>query len=532
VSRRRRAIFGALFVGILVVSALVAGIVRRWPSSPGGVPPGLVPASWETFRTSPGHRKHVGRDDVACKDCHDYEREGFKNPGAAPCARCHEKQALHAHKGNAERKTDCLTCHVFAPDRDAPRCLGCHKEPEGQLAAVKTHATTECATCHKMHDPEAAAKHDCGGSCHEQRATKHTERPTSKGCADCHKPHTPAAVAVTQCKTCHREPSGDRPAGHDSCIGCHQPHDFVAHGPVACVRCHSEKATLGVRREGALALLSTRDRQASVAHGPCTSCHTPHAPAKAGSACQACHADVRVEHGTKGACTECHDPHPADARRIVRPCTSCHTVARPDAAAHAGHVACATCHRPHDFPPPRGTAICSRCHEIESALTVKSSGHKDCTSCHTKGAAHDPKPAPDCGTCHAAEASSAPAGHKACQGCHDPHSGERKATCATCHEGRTHGPHEKVGGGCQTCHAPHGPNGPRKPPSCNTCHVPAQLPSLHGVAAHAVCTTCHTSHGPPRSDRATCTSTCHANRRDHQPQAAVCTGCHVFRRGP
>jgi hypothetical protein len=29
-------------------------------------------------------------------------------------------------------------------------------------------------------------------------------------------------------------------------------------------------------------------------------------------------------------------------------------------------------------------------------------------------------------------------------------------------------------------------------------------------------------------DRATCTGTCHTDRRTHQPQAQVCTGCHAF----
>jgi hypothetical protein len=37
------------------------------------------------------------------------------------------------------------------------------------------------------------------------------------------------------------------------------------------------------------------------------------------------------------------------------------------------------------------------------------------------------------------------------------------------------------------------------------------------------------AHFPPRADRATCTGSCHADRRNHQPDAKICTGCHVFR---
>jgi hypothetical protein len=74
--------------------------------------------------------------------------------------------------------------------------------------------------------------------------------------------------------------------------------------------------------------------------------------------------------------------------------------------------------------------------------------------------------------------------------------------------------------------------GPATPPGCATCHDKAKLPGLHGVAAHGsgACATCHTPHGPPRSDRATCTGSCHADKRTHQPDAAVCKGCHLFRR--
>ena len=140
---RTKLFFGTALVGVALVAAVIVAIVIRARSEAPGVPSELVPPSWESFRTSAGHKIHVGKDGLACKNCHDYEREGFKNPGSAVCVRCHTKEGAHAHVGNSEKKTECLTCHEFAPGREPPRCISCHAEPEGKHAAIVTHATTE-----------------------------------------------------------------------------------------------------------------------------------------------------------------------------------------------------------------------------------------------------------------------------------------------------------------------------------------------------------------------------------------------------
>jgi hypothetical protein len=127
-----------------------------------------------------------------------------------------------------------------------------------------------------------------------------------------------------------------------------------------------------------------------------------------------------------------------------------------------------------------------------------------------------------------------PRGHSGCARCHEPHSGavKREATCASCHADRTAGPHATIPGGCSSCHRPHGPGGAPSPPTCNGCHAPSTLPALHAAAGHASCASCHSSaHEAPHAERATCMAGgCHADRRDHQPAAQVCGGCHVFRR--
>jgi hypothetical protein len=135
-----------------------------------------------------------------------------------------------------------------------------------------------------------------------------------------------------------------------------------------------------------------------------------------------------------------------------------------------------------------------------------------------------------CANCHTKEQASAPKGHQACLGCHEPHSGSHlpKATCASCHADKTGGPHDALKNGCATCHRAHGPAGIPAPPACTTCHTDKPLPALHTVTAHKDCATCHSPHKSKVPDRATCTGTCHADRKGHQPQAQVCTGCHAF----
>jgi hypothetical protein len=216
---------------------------------------------------------------------------------------------------------------------------------------------------------------------------------------------------------------------------------------------------------------------------------------------------------------------------VVSACTTCHgDIAVSDTSAH-GDATCTTCHRPHDFDPPAKAALCQTCHAAEIKLADTNPGHRNCATCHGDNVHHE-RPAPGCGTCHAAEQSSAPPGHQECVNCHEPHSGARKstATCGSCHAHEEGGKHGGVEGGCATCHRAHGPGGVATPPACVSCHDRAKLPALHTVPAHSNCTTCHSSHGPTLANRVTCTTSCHVDRRNHQPEALVCDGCHVFRR--
>ncbi len=545
----RNAVRLVAFVAVLVlgVVASVTIVALRHDPSPFEAPPSNVPPSWSEYRTSQGHAAHLGKKDVSCKDCHDIASGVFKNPGPAVCARCHEKENWRQHAG--AEKTTCLTCHAFAPNQNAPSCIGCHKEAQGRLAAVKHHATTNCTDCHRMHETPAVTAKDCTtAGCHAQAnvhgASGHGRamstsgvltdagRGPAQGCAECHGPHEGAKAAVAACATCHATVTTARapppslaamPAAHAPCTTCHKPHTFViaAGSELAkegvCVGCHGEKPTL---------LAATR----APTHRACTTCHAASGGAPA-------------THGPT-TCVSCHVPHtkaPDGANQAAKACTECHAkVATNDRGAHAGHAACQSCHAKHDtVPVAKGTVLCARCHDAIATASARGPGHHDCATCHGANAAHAPAAKPACASCHAVEAASAarpPKGHERCETCHETHGAGLKAAakCETCHQKEGASPHgARVAGACATCHRPHESGGraigAASPPACASCHEPKSLPALHAVKDHQTCATCHRSHEPPKSDHATCTATCHADRKTHQPTATVCTGCHVFR---
>jgi hypothetical protein len=235
-TRTARRVLAGLAAAIAVVAACIAALVALWPHGPKGVPPDLVPASWAQYRLTPGHQTHVGGQKAECHDCHDFERDGFKNPGTEVCKKCHAKEAGVAHHGAPSSSPACLTCHAFELGRTEPTCIGCHASAEGNLPAVVQHATVDCAQCHHLHETPSIVPADCTG-CHDERATKHAEHTGSAGCLDCHHAHQPASTAQAGCASCHAEGTLPHPPAHDGCLGCHQPHDFVASNG-AFVGCH------------------------------------------------------------------------------------------------------------------------------------------------------------------------------------------------------------------------------------------------------------------------------------------------------
>lgn len=538
--------------------------------------PGL--ASCTRCHASQAAKAHVGNETLAttCLSCHAFAAQ---RP-AAPCQSCHGPSATPearravrkpiAH--HADPKLACVSCHdMHGKDRiradiDCTRChtgIGAVHGALGGPARSSDAGTTAvfamvaadagvahgggavCTACHAPHAEKASARTTCA-RCHVERekgvlaqGAPHVE-PRGRNvaghaeCATCHEPHRARRADVRSCEGCHAERrSALHAKGHTACGSCHAPH-APGEARASCKGCH----------EGVSALAAAR----VTAHAACESCHAPHDPnASPAAACARCHGGISPTHpatgGGKGTCIGCHAPHPkaavataavAAGHGTAAACSTCHKKASAERAFHAGKVACTGCHEPHAFSlvatrdQAQGASFCGGCHQAPLARTSKRAGHADCRACH--GEAHTPVKQPSCASCHRAEVASAPKGHANCTSCHEAHSGDlgKKAACATCHANKTQALHGNTPQGCRDCHRPHGPQGVAKPPSCASCH--AKLPGLHAKPSHAAtCASCHVAHGPPRSDRATCTTSCHADRRTHQPQAATCKGCHIFR---
>jgi hypothetical protein len=535
------------------------------------------PATSDAARATHELARHV-TNEAACTACHDVHGEPGKTRVVLPdCTACHAtttvahgRVAAGPHGAPDAGETFDAAVSRYALDARAAA---------GLREAGATLAGGTCTSCHAPHAAAASAREACA-SCHvgghEEHASTEdakTERllvaelapriePRGRGvaghqaCITCHAPHSARkADAREACATCHADHRGAMGvSGHAACTGCHAPHAPAEAGSsCASSACHAGKVALAAPRVAA--------------HAACESCHDPHRPTESPAlACARCHGEVQPKHpafasktASASACVGCHAPHPAAAALAKSAggaptsaaCSSCHTKARGDRALHAGGVACAACHVPHDFgstfvraagakahgsAAAPGTklaaaALCATCHAPKAAAVASRPGHADCESCH--GPAHTPSKKPACATCHAQETASAPRGHAVCTQCHEAHSGSlgTHVSCTSCHAEKAKAQHASLPNGCASCHRPHGPKGLAAPPTCASCHASSKLDGLHGVAAHAAsCASCHASHAPPRSDRTTCTSACHVDRRNHQPEAKVCNGCHMFRK--
>jgi predicted CXXCH cytochrome family protein len=465
---------------------------------------------------------HHARADVACTSCH--SPHAPDKGRLADCTGCHEGvSAVHGSVAvAAQSDTDAAGADPHAL-RDASAAVLAFAKGTAKTAS----AGQVCAACHAPHMEKQAAQVTCASTaCHAPMATA-VHAGGHETCTTCHEPHRAKKTDVKSCDGCH----GDRRGAfaikaHEkaSCTTCHAPHAAGSEqASAACATCHSTT----------VALAATKVK----AHAACASCHDVHQPnASATSACAKCHSTVAPAHPVAkngSACTGCHEPHPKKPDVIATACSSCHTKAKTDHAFHAAQTECSACHAPHGFALAKtattgaaGGAFCAKCHASQGAAVAARSGHAECRACH--GEPHSPTKKPACHSCHAQESATAPKGHAVCASCHDSHSGSlgSHAACASCHADKPKALHGNQD--CKTCHRPHGPSGLAQPPSCTSCHT--KLPGAHATPAHAArCGSCHAPHAPPRADRATCTSSCHLDRRNHQAEAKLCTGCHVFR---
>lgn len=263
----------------------------------------------------------------------------------------------------------CEKCHAPGHRVEADRCLACHKEVAGPLAAGRGYHTTlvqsanrRCETCHSDHKgrdyplirwtPPATFDHgrDTGFALTGSHA--------NEGCASCHKDRPRYMGAPTTCSGCHE----DNHAGElgNKCESCH---DTLAFAPA---RLFDHKKTA----------FPLENRHAETS---CASCHKPSATG-------------RVSYDVKDfqRCSSCHgDPH--QGKTALSPCTDCHTT-----RGWRDVQAVPPAHSPAGWPlvGKHVGVTCADCHGEN--LTAKVS--KSCGSCHQD--AHQGRLGKDCESCH------------------------------------------------------------------------------------------------------------------------------------
>ena len=488
--------------------------------------------------------------------------------------------------GTGAQTADCVACHSFGPDTGklAWNCIRCHGEVQGARRAVRVEAHGPCALCHDPHGEPSVKPQGCI-NCHGESENVHGAQPGQgpDNCLACHTMHAPAAPASQGCVNCH----DDRPhalfdGGHTGCGSCHLPHQFDKGGTKPCRSCHQDTHVLSEDSVRAHARCeSCHDPHAPKDKGEarcrnchrtikpshpevlgraCLACHTPHSRARgrsrAGAGAHAAQASAAAKacthfhrelgdrdsaHAGETPCVACHAPHAFSQVAQSRACKRCHADLLEDVAKvrDGGHARCLGCHTGHPHSATLPARACTECHSESHAASTGATGvtvspaHRDCTGCHAPHTAHQTPSSAVCARCHASEHATASRarGHRNCLTCHAPHDGGKRPVtrCTGCHARQARAPHGDLEQGCTACHSIHNPAGLQATPRCTTCHRASSLPGLHKEKGHSDCLTCHQGahKAGPWSARKTCIA-CHAGQRNHEPEAKLCQGCHVF----
>ncbi len=267
----------------------------------------------------------TGSTMTACLDCHKTPHLPDAQPSTADCASCHADQAAGIAD---EAMSSCSTCHnehVFSQSYEPATCIGCHANPDDNIAvewalAPGLHGT--CSSCHELHNFSVDAPNALCANCHESVISGgHAGGKTD--CLSCHgSPHVPQIMDLSDCTSCHTNPPenpaaswGDAPGLHNQCLNCH-PGDHPDKPVPAerdCMTCHSEGW--------------------DAVHLPeqtaCLTCHTfPHLPelTLASEDCQSCHTDYIGDGNHTGSCLDCHRStlHPPQDGWVY--CFECHEI--------------------------------------------------------------------------------------------------------------------------------------------------------------------------------------------------------------
>jgi cytochrome c7-like protein len=373
--------------------------------------------------------------------------------------------------------TQCTSCHKLGAGAASFKCLECHADIAGRVAAKRgLHASfgtvsasqKECATCHSEHNGEnfnlIRWNPTPGAFDHSKTGYALEGKHAGLACARC---HTAAHIASAQratisikdlnrtylgisngCVTCHRDQHQGRLG--QNCQQCHGFNDWkVAAGPlgrfdhsrtrypltgvhqqVACQKCHLPGA-------------DGRPKYVGLWFSTCNACHTdPHRGTFAGT-CQSCHSTGGWKRVSAAAVSERFDHS-----RTKFPLLGKHA-----------DVRCDGCHAGGDFKKPVAFQKCSDCHrDAHQGQFVHRADRGECSSCHEVNGF---RPALFGVKEHAATAYPLQGKHAAvrCEQCHIP---AGRATiykvkygqCTDCHKDEHQGQFARAPyfNQCQQCH--------------------------------------------------------------------------------
>lgn len=302
-----------------------------------------------------------------------------------------------AHQ-SLQGSTQCNSCHQFGASTPTFKCLDCHKEIAGLLAARKGYHAflgmknpngRDCVRCHLEHNGEDFAlvhwdmpvkQFD-----HRQAGYPLVEKHAAVACEKCHAPANiaPAQRALMQKKNL----VGSFLGLSEDCASCHMD---VHKGQLGadCQRCHNITDWKQAKQfDHSKTKYPLTGKHAQVA---CEKCHSPSGPEKT----------VKFTGIKFDSCTDCHtDPHKGSFKGT---CDSCHTTASwnkvdmsrqqfdhsktkyPLLGMHA-KVGCDQCHMNGDFKKQLAFAQCANCHtpDPHKGQFQARASKGECAECHT-----------------------------------------------------------------------------------------------------------------------------------------------------
>ena len=108
-----------------------------------------VPLSWSQARTIDGHELHVGKKQVACRECHAIGETSMGAVSPLRCAGCHEKESRITHaasEASARLKRSSRATAPVSPFSDSAGVQSL--EALRKSAAARAPDQAYCAHCH------------------------------------------------------------------------------------------------------------------------------------------------------------------------------------------------------------------------------------------------------------------------------------------------------------------------------------------------------------------------------------------------